>query len=325
MKTSLVPLLRCPRSGGPLRLDTTEGDGDEVITGSLTPEGGAPWAVVRGVPRFVPADNYASSFGFQWNRFPGTQLDSVSGLSISRDRFLAQWSMPPSWFEGKRLLDVGCGSGRFAEVALSLGAEVVAADLSDAVDACWVNLRRHPRFNVVQASAYELPFAPGGFDGVYCFGVIQHTPDVRRTFDALVSQVRPGGELAVDVYRGGWRSWLHPKPWLRPVTSRVPSRLLFDTIERVTPSLLRASRLAGSVPLAGRALRRMIPVADHEGVFPLSEKQRLEWAVLDTFDWLSPRHDHPQTADTLRRWAEAANLRSVRVHHPAHLTLRATR
>lgn len=325
MKTSLVPLLRCPRTGGALRLDAAETDGDEVLSGTLAAEGGPAWSVVRGVPRFVPADNYADSFGFQWNRFPGTQLDSVSGLRVSRDRFLAQWSLPAAWFEGKRLLDVGCGSGRFAEVALSLGAEVVAADLSRAVDACWTNLHDHPRFHVVQASVYELPFAPGGFDGVYCFGVIQHTPDVRRTFDALVAQVRPGGEFAVDVYRRDWRSWLHPKPWLRPVTSRVPGDLLFQTIERAAPSLLRVSRLAGSVPVAGRALRRMVPVADYEGVLPLTEQQRLEWAVLDTFDWLSPRYDQPQSGETMRQWAEAAQLRSIRVHHPAHLTLRATR
>jgi 2-polyprenyl-3-methyl-5-hydroxy-6-metoxy-1,4-benzoquinol methylase len=324
MRDTLLPLLRCPRTGLPLRLDAPAPDGEELLEGTLVVDG-APvrWPVLRGIPRFVSADNYADSFGFQWNHFPGTQLDSVSGLRVSSDRFLAQWSLERSWFAGRRLLDVGCGAGRFAEIALELGAEVVAVDLSGAVDACRTNLLRHPRLHVVQASVYELPFAPGTFDGVYSFGVIQHTPDVRATFHALVSMVRPGGELAIDVYKRDWKSWLHPKPWLRPVTARLPVGTLFNAIERAAPALLTVSHAVGQVPLVGRALRRAVPVADYEGVLPLDPRQRLEWAVLDTFDWLSPRNDHPQSAATMRAWADEAGLVDVRVHHPAHLTLRA--
>lgn len=329
MRDALLPLLRCPRTGRALTLVDPVRDDDGVLEATLVTEGSPHdaerWAVRRGVPRFVPADNYADSFGFQWNRFPGTQLDSVSGLRISRERFLAQWSLPQDWFAGRRLLDVGCGAGRFAEVALSLGAEVVAVDLSGAVDACYASLRHHPKLHVVQASVYELPFAPGTFDGAYSFGVIQHTPDVRRTFHAIVPMVRSGGELAIDVYKRDWKSWLHPKPWLRPVTSRVPSGTLFRVIERAAPALLAVSHAAGAVPVLGRALRRAVPVADYEGVLPLDARQRLEWAVLDTFDWLSPRYDQPQTPSTMRAWAAEAGLVDVHVHHPAHLTLRARR
>jgi len=324
MREALASILRAPGTGAPLSLEVTARDGDDVRVGALR-SGVDAWPVVRGVPRFVSSDNYAQTFGFQWNRFPGTQLDSVSGMTVSRDRFLAQWAMPPEWFVGRRLLDVGCGAGRFAEVALSLGAEVVAVDLSAAVDACWQSLRAHPRLHVVQASVYELPFAPGTFDGVYSFGVIQHTPDVPRTFRAIVEMARPGGEVAVDVYKRDWKSWLHPKPWLRPLTTRVPPDALFSLIERAAPALLAASRGVGRVPVAGRALRRAIPVADYEGVLPLDERQRLEWAVLDTFDWLSPRYDQPQTMETLRRWAEHAGLVDIQMLHPAHLTLRARR
>lgn len=325
MREHSLQHLRCPRTRAPLTLEVTARKGDDITDGALVSSDGTRWPLVRGVPRFVERDNYADSFGFQWNRFPGTQLDSVSGVTISRDRFLAQWSAPPEWFAGKRVLDVGCGAGRFAEVALSLDAEVVAVDLSSAIDACWQNLKRHPRLTVAQASVYELPFAKGYFDAVYCFGVLQHTPDVRRSFMALTELVRPGGELAVDVYKAGWRDWTHPKQWLRPLTTRVPQPELFSVIERAAPTLLKVSRAAGRVPLAGRILRRMVPVADYEGVFPLSEQQRLEWAVLDTFDWLSPRYDQPQSGETLRRWASEAGLALSHVHHPAHLTLRAHR
>ena len=45
--------------------------------------------------------------------------------------------------------------------------------------------------------------------------------------------------------------------------------------------------------------------------------------MLDTFDWLSPRYDQPQSGDTLRDWAREAGLLDPVVHQPAHLTLRA--
>jgi 2-polyprenyl-3-methyl-5-hydroxy-6-metoxy-1,4-benzoquinol methylase len=324
MRTSLLSILRVPHGQASFALDVDVQESDEVLEGTLR-AGGAAWPIVRGIPRFVQTDDYARSFGFQWNRFPGTQLDSVSGLTVSRARFLAQWDLPPAWFEGKLLLDAGCGAGRFAEVALSLGAEVVAIDLSIAVDACRKSLGAHPRLHLVQASLYDLPFAPGTFDGVYSFGVIQHTPDVARAFRCLAAMVKPGGELAVDVYKRSWRAWLHPKPWLRPLTTRLPERALFNAVERAAPVLLNVSRAAGRVPAIGQVLRRAVPVADYEGVLPLDERQRLEWAILDTFDWLSPRYDQPQTAATMRRWAKAEGLVDIRTHQPSHLTLRARR
>ncbi len=91
----------------------------------------------------------------------------------------------------KTVLDVGCGAGRFAEVALSLGAHVFALDYSEAVDACWQNLRSYPNLHVLQANIYALPFQQKRFDYVYCFGVLQHTPDPHKAFLALPAQLQP--------------------------------------------------------------------------------------------------------------------------------------
>jgi SAM-dependent methyltransferase len=281
----------------------------EISAGALvTDDGSHTYPITDGVPRFVPRENYAASFGFQWNRFRRSQLDSCSGVPISRDRFFRYSGWRPEDLEGRLVLDVGCGAGRFAEIALDCGARVVALDYSSAVDACYANHVDRDRFTVLQADVYHLPLAPASFDFVYCFGVLQHTPDVARAFHALPRMLAPGGRLAFDVYPKLWRNVLWTKYWLRPLTSRMPAHQLFAIVQRWTPTLLRASDALAHFPLVGRKLRYLLPVANYSPDYPLSKSQLQEWAVLDTFDMLSPAHDHPQSLDTVRQWLVDAGL-----------------
>jgi SAM-dependent methyltransferase len=303
MRRELLDLLRCPACRAALRLEGDPDSGTLFCTGCR-----ASYPIVRSIPRFVPQENYAGTFGFQWNRFPKTQLDSHSGHPITAERFFGQSGWPPEEMKGKRVLDVGCGAGRFAEVALGTGAHVVAIDYSAAVDAAHANLAGRGNIDFVQADAFRLPFAEGSFDYVYCFGVLQHTPDPEAAFLSIVKALKPDGRIAIDLYPKLWKNVLWPKYWLRPLTRRMSRERLFRLVERCVPWLLPVSRALGRIPLAGRQLRYVVPVMNYEGVYPLSDTQLREWAVLDTFDMLSPAHDHPQTAATLRKWLEEAQL-----------------
>jgi hypothetical protein len=51
------------------------------------------------------------------------------------------------------------------------------------------------------------------------------------------------------------------------------------------------------------------------GVYPLLDDVLKEWAILDTFDMLSPRYDNPQTIDNVREWFERAGLLDIDVHY----------
>jgi SAM-dependent methyltransferase len=325
MRRTLVPLLRCPADGTPLELAEAVGSGVEVEMGTLRSASGASYPIVRGIPRFVPATNYADSFGLQWNRFRRTQLDSHSGQPISRDRFYRFTAWRAEELRDARVLDVGCGAGRFTEVALAAGAHVVALDYSGSVDACRANHVSAPRLDVVQGDVYSLPFVPGSFDFVYCLGVLQHTPDVERAVLALPPMLPPGGRLAVDVYPRLWRNLLWPKYWLRPLTRRLPAERLFRLVTRAVPVLLPVSRALGRLPGVGRQLCRAIPVANYEGVLPLTPSQVQEWAVLDTFDMLAPAYDQPQDAETLRAWFVKAGMIDVWVERLGFVVGRGTR
>ena len=320
MKYQLLSLLCCPNCRADLTLSAVAEAGSEIESGELICSGcRATYPIIHSIPRFVPPENYASTFGFQWNEFRRTQLDSHTGLPLSRERFLFSTGWEPAELLGKRALDAGCGAGRFAEVALSMGVHLVALDYSSAVEACWQNLGPHPRLDVVQGDIYHLPFKRGSFDYTYCLGVLQHTPDVKMAFLSLPDQLRPGGKLAVDVYPKLFLNLLWPKYWLRPFTKNMSQVQLFRLVQWIVKYLLPVSLAIGRIPVVGRKLRYLIPVANHEPDFPLSPAQVREWAILNTYDMLAPAHDHPQSARAVSDWFRQAGLKQVRVFRKGHL------
>jgi hypothetical protein len=175
----------------------------------------------------------------------------------------------------------------------------------------------------VQGDIYALPFHKGDFAFVYSLGVLQHTPDVERAFAALPPTVAAGGRLCVDFYQKSWKSALLPKYWLRPITKRISKPRLFAVLQTVVPTLLPVSRLFAKVPAIGGQLKRIVPVANYVGELPLDERQQLEWSLLDTFDWLAPEFDNPQTPETIRRWLQDAGMERIEVLKAGHLVGRA--
>lgn len=320
MNPELLEILRCPATGSQLRLQDTMYLDGRVHTATLIAEDGAHSYPVRDfIPRFVAASNYADNFGMQWNKFRRTQLDSYSGQTISADRFWKATGWTSAEMKGKWVLDAGCGAGRFAEVALQTGAQVIALDFSRAVDACLLNLGHYPNLHVVQGDIYALPLPRDFFPWVYSLGVLQHTPNVAKAFAALPPMLAPGGRLCADFYWKRVRTLLHAKYFFRPITKRMPQEKLFELLRRRVPSLLAASQTLGRIPVLGKFAKRIVPVADYTGIFPLDDVQLQEWALLDTFDMLAPEYDNPQTAATVRRWIEAAGLVDAQVFHGGHL------
>ncbi|MBI3070805.1 MAG: methyltransferase domain-containing protein [Deltaproteobacteria bacterium] len=314
MKRELLDVLCCPKCAGDIAWTAGSNSGAEIQDGAVRCEAcRQEYPVVNGILRFVPTDDYTQSFGFQWNRFARTQLDSHAGLTLSRDRFFESSGWSPEELRGKWVLDVGYGAGRFAEVAVKAGAHVVAMDRSSAVDACVKNLERETQLHGVQGDVYHLPFKQNAFDFVYCLGVLQHTPDVERAFKALAGPLKPSGRLAVDIYPRLLLNALWSKYWIRPVTKRMNSERLFRLVEAMVTVLLPVSVRLGKVPYVGQKLKYALPVANYDGVIPLSRAQQKEWAILDTFDMLAPTYDQPQTAGTLETWFAQIGFTNVEV------------
>jgi ubiquinone/menaquinone biosynthesis C-methylase UbiE/uncharacterized protein YbaR (Trm112 family) len=297
MQTKLLDVLACPKCLGHLSCSPSEVDADgEIIRGTLEcvacPK---TYPVEASIPRFVEIENYASSFGYQWNRFKSEQIDAVNGTGLSEQRVYSETGWTKEWIEGKWILDAGCGAGRFLEVVSRERCEAVGVDLSNATDAARETLKDRRNVHLVQASIYELPFRSGVFDGCYCIGVIQHTPDPQKSLRSLPRVLKRGGRIAVTIYeRRPWTK-LNAKYLIRPLTKRMSKRALLAVIKGLMPVLFPITEITFRIPYLNRFFTFAIPVANYVSESKLTLRQRYHWAILDTFDMLSPQYDQPQT------------------------------
>lgn len=263
---------------------------------------------VKGVVRFVDAQHYAGSFGFQWQVFHQTQLDNESSRRSEND-FRRRTGFEPADLAGKLLLDVGCGMGRFAEVATRWGARVVGVDLSVAAEVAQKNLKDRVKDGQAvffQADVFHLPFAPESFDYIYSLGVLHHTPDCKAAFETLPRLLKPGGRIAIWIY-SRYNNWYRMSDAYRKVTRRMPPRLLSNLCYAVLP-LYGVHRVLRKVPLVGRAASGALAY-----LIPMSLNPDPKWRLLDTFDWYSPWYQSKHTYEEVFRWFEECGLENLRV------------
>src|SRR5579859_8276638 len=292
----LITLLQCPDCRKPLE---TQNDGYRCTACQRQ------FPNVRGVLRFVDEKSYADSFGYQWRSFDKTQLDHA-GRDLSETDFVRKVGLKPENLRGKLVLDVGCGMGRFAEVATRWGARVIGIDLSAAAEVAARNLANRD-FVAFQADVFALPFALESFDYIYSIGVLHHTPDCEKAVKALPPLLKPGGYLAVWLY-SGYNKWYRFSDIYRRVTHRMPPRLLHGILSVAVPVLNGLDRGLRVIPGIGAPIAGAV-----HHVFPVNRHANREWRVLDTFDWYSPRYQSKHTYEQVFRWFESSGMEDLHV------------
>ena len=291
----LLGILRCTKCRSSLK---------ERQEGLLCPLCGREFPLVRGVVRFVEGGQYAESFGWQWRRYSKTQLEP-DGLPNDED-FRKRTGIDPHELRGKLVLDVGCGMGRFAQVATRNGARVIGVDLSDACEVAAQNLVDRD-FTAFQADALNLPFAAETFDYIYSIGVLHHTPDCEKSFKNLPQYLKPGGTIAIWLY-SGYNKWYRFSDFYRKFTRRISPRVLHSVLRVAVPLFYWLDRGLRSIPAVGRPLAGLVHYA-----FPVNLNTNAEARLLDTFDWYSPKYQSKHTNEEVFRWFESCGLTALTV------------
>ncbi len=141
---------------------------------------------------------------------------TASGLQVRFRQFLRVWQQSS---HGETWLDAGCGAGTYTRFLAGEGIEVVGLDYS-LPSVVKAKARDDGRCTWAVADVTRLPFRGETFDGVLCFGVMQALAESGPAIEALVAQVRPGGELWIDALNGicvanalqRFSRWLRGKP-----------------------------------------------------------------------------------------------------------------
>jgi SAM-dependent methyltransferase len=304
---------RDPVSGEPMRLEVSVEKEGCIVEGAFS-RSGRVYPIVRGVPRFSPRENYAQSFGFQWQTYSTTQLDSKAMWSHVSERRLFDDTGWSTHLGGQRILEAGSGMGRFTEILAPTGATIATFDYSPAVDANFANNGLFENISFAQADIMSPPFEIGSFDKVLCIGVVQHTPSPRKAFASLVRFLKPGGEIFIDCYRLHWKSLFRGKYYVRPITRHLPADVLHRLIELHVGWLFPLTgRLHDLIGPKAAKLSWALAMADYRDRFDVDEKVAREYTMLDTFDMLAPKFDRPQTIAQVRSWFESEQLVDIDV------------
>lgn len=277
--------LVCPECGLPLE-HVAEPESERC------PACGTAWPVVSGIPRFV-APEHLASFGLQWNKY------EVAHDEEDRRTFAAKTGVTLAELQGLRVLDAGCGGGRYSKVAGEAGADVTGADHTTAVDKAAALCRHLNRVRFVQADLKKLPFEPASFDFVFSIGVMHHDVRTRDVFDKVARMVRPGGRYAVWLYR-------HNQWWQEAINDFLRRRTTAMSPEKLE-RWCRIGAWLGGIPVAGKTLNKVVNFSAH----PAWENR-----VCDTFDWYAPRYQHHHTAAELLTWFREAGFDDLVVLPP---------
>jgi SAM-dependent methyltransferase len=309
MRSAVLQYLACPECHGDLMAHTTSSEGDHVLEGQLTCTAcQRVFPIRRGVPRFAEEigsieKQTAEAFGYEWTNY--------SELAARYEQQFLDWVKPVTadFFQGKAVLEGGCGKGRHTAVVAGFGSRaVVAIDLGEAVEAAFANTKHLPNAHIIQGDLTRPP-VKRAFDHAFSIGVLHHLPVPEDGFKALVSRLKPGGAISAWVYGREGNGWIVHivTPVREHVTSRLPHRMLdaFSAVATV-PLFLATKLLYG--PLKGRGLPYG-PYLSYISSFPYREQRSI------VFDHLVAPVAYYIRRDEFAGWFQRAGLRDVQIEH----------
>jgi 2-polyprenyl-3-methyl-5-hydroxy-6-metoxy-1,4-benzoquinol methylase/uncharacterized protein YbaR (Trm112 family) len=266
MRSELLKYLRCPLTGEELKCTIYDiKSNDEIITGILTSPSGFVFPIIGGIPRLqiegliiyeefftkflagfdekkqelmksrrkLVRQRYKAnkatrkSFSFEWNLLQrGNTKVGHNDLDEHKATTIREIGQPLDWFNDKLVVDIGCGHGITSEAIASLGATVIAMDMSSSIEEAY-KANKTGQIHYIQADLQYPPLAREAFDLVFSSGVIHHTHSTQHSLEIIQKLTKKEGEICLWLYHPV-KSVIHKLMLaVRPVTKRIPLKILF--------------------------------------------------------------------------------------------------
>lgn len=357
MKERILDLLFCPACNGKLTLQVFLKKDGGVKDGLLECSCGKWFPIIGFIPRLLLGNyrgNYTGfltryrlnhlrnrvesvsdsesstiqvqrSFGSKWTSQPSW------GTSGETRRFMTEWTMKKyGWVDRrnfkrslenrKRILDAGTGLGRVAIdfCEANRKGEVFGVDLSEAVDAAYLNTRKYYNIHIIQADLMRLPFKKRTFDFILSEGVLHHTPDTKKAFRALLTFLAPEGEIAIYVYKkkGPIREFCDD--YIRKFTTKLSDKECWEFSRKMThlgkalSDLHIEFKVPEDIPVVQmKAGKYNLQRFFYYHIFKCFWNDRFTFDEnnLINFDWYHPANAHRHTAEEVKGWFQGARLR----------------
>jgi SAM-dependent methyltransferase len=249
------------------------------------------------------SDRTIRDFGEQWTKYQDNS--GYYGSAALFDDVFAPL-LTAADLDGKRVADIGAGTGRFVNIFLEAGASLVVAVEPSAAFAV---LKKNTQAGAARVTYLNVPGdrLPPDLELDYAFsiGVLHHIPEPRPVLVAARRAVKPGGMVCAWVYGAeGNRAYLTVLALLRAIFGWWPHRLLAAVVWMLYWPLLAYMSIARRVrvPL-GDYLTRVVGRLD-------ADKIRLV-----IYDQLKPAYAKYYTSDALRALFKEAGFDEMTLHH----------
>tara|TARA_A100001015_G_scaffold245190_1_gene281041 strand:+ start:1488 stop:2459 length:972 start_codon:yes stop_codon:yes gene_type:complete len=300
MHISFLNIICDPFTGEDLELEVIKQNGEFIIDGYLKNQN-SHYKIISGIPRFINKNDLKDSFNFQWKKWNKLQFEDKNiGLPMeghTKKMFYSITDFKDEMNKDKVFLDIGAGSGRFADVLIANGSKVVCIEVSNSVDQIYKNLSKNRKNAlIIQCDFEKLPIKNSSIDHAFSIGVLHHSKKPEAAFPETYRVLKKEGSFAVSVYsKNSPYNFINIYVW----------RKFFNFLKipfSFYPILIYTYFFVNIYYLIAKILKFKYLNIFQLSIFPCFIYRDKNWSLLDTFDSLSPEFASTHSNQEVYNW-----------------------